>query len=276
MDNHHTPQHYLKQFAIEMDSGKIWVFDKESRKCREQAIKPTGMERDFYTDEYEPWLNEKVERPAQKPLEHMREGKPISEQDRKIITVYIASMMTRGPANRRRMVELVPSVAPMAATAVREDTASRSNTEQLISEIDDYESALVQDGLPEELRDVLLRAPEIPPEVALAIYEMAWEVIIFPDRSKARLITSDNPVLFDAGVGIGSPDGEIFFPLSAKVALHGHWHGNPASLKILEGGEPFATNLNRRMAVWAERWVYSGREPRWVGAVLDNYRIWSR
>ncbi len=82
-------------------------------------------------------------------------------------------------------------------------------------------------------------------------------------------LTSDNPVFFHEGLGIGHQLSEVTFPISTNITLWATWRTD-----LLEGfvqtTEQVVDEINRRMVSVASRWVFHGRYRRWIITLVNR------
>ena len=74
MGHHFVPQRYLRHFAVPGEPGMIWMYDKTSGKARKLAIKTVAQSPGFYSDADEVALAQRIEGPAEAPLNRLRDG----------------------------------------------------------------------------------------------------------------------------------------------------------------------------------------------------------
>jgi hypothetical protein len=107
MGKHYVPQVYLRGFADPWAPDHVWMFDKITKQWTRPAIKRAAKGRDYCDDEAERRLAEVIEMPAHRALAKLRAGPNLTPEDRSHLALYIATMIVRGPRNRRRAGELV-------------------------------------------------------------------------------------------------------------------------------------------------------------------------
>lgn len=66
MKNHYVPQYYLSGFSN--PSGKIWVYEKGTHNVFCAGIKRIANETGYYTDDWEIYLSNQIENPANKVI----------------------------------------------------------------------------------------------------------------------------------------------------------------------------------------------------------------
>lgn len=111
MGHHYTPQHYLRGFADAKYPDALWQFDRRLMRFSNgpSAISKIAQDRQFYDDDTEEMLNRLLETPANPLLQRLREGDfQLTDKDKRILAVYIATMMWRVPRHRTSAVDSVP------------------------------------------------------------------------------------------------------------------------------------------------------------------------
>ena len=213
MGYHYVPQYYLRHFATPEDPNKIWMYDKCSKEFKRLPIKNVAQSSGFYSEEDERALSERIEGPAQGPLDQLRNGQQVGVEGRRAVAVYLESMIKRGPRTRRKMIEKAPQKKNELISEIRgnpELPASRFNLsqEELLQIIEQWEHKF--DSRPLSMRHELIRRQWSSQAVIACIFSMTWRVIRADDSH--RFITSDNPVFFDEGYGLKPPLGEFSPP----------------------------------------------------------------
>ena len=85
-----------------------------------------------------------------------------------------------------------------------------------------------------------------------------------------RFVTSDNPAFFFEGLGLGSPDSELTFPLSPELALLADWQGTPFSTSVFGAKPGLVREVNRRVVSGAERFIFSHAPQPWLPKVAGK------
>ena len=269
MGKHYVPCRYLDRFAPPSDPGRVWQYDLLEKRKSLLPIKNVAQSKAFYPADYERWLNERIEGPAWGPLEQLVSGEPVDPQGRAYLSVFLASMLTRGPQTRRIMIdEMVPDIAPRLAEDHRDAVrgAEELSLEQkvnLVKFFDDWEKATVEQGPSDEV-ELGIRSPDIPKKVVGALMRITWRVIMVSSRSQDTFITGDTPVFFNRSYGLKPPYGELSFPISPWVALHASWHHEPGRLAFVGGNSKIVREFNRRTVFGAERMVFANSESDWI------------
>ena len=274
MGHHYVQQSYLRCFRTPEDPDKIWMYDKSLKKFKLLPIKSVAQSSGFYSEKDERALSEKIEGPAQNPLEQLRNGRQLEVQDRQVVAVYLESMIKRVPHTRKKMLEIAPRVKNELLARIRDNPeslksfASQYNLTQqeLLHTIKHWEQKF--DSKPLSIQSNMIRRQWISPVVNYYIFSMTWRVLTADDSN--RFLTSDNPVFFDKGYGLKNLNGEFSFPLSSDVALHGSWQGPQEGLIFVQGRPRLVKEINRRVVFGAERFVFYHQNPRWVSVVAEK------
>ena len=273
MGQHYVQQHYLRCFGTPEDPGNIWMYDKSSKEFKRLPVKNVAQSSEFYSEEDERALSERIEGPAQDPLEHLRNGRQIKVQDRQIVAVYLDSMIKRVPHNREKILAVAPQEKNKLLVKIRENPelwASKFNLTpvELLHEVEQWEQGFDNRSL--SMKDDMLRCQWFSPDVIACIFSMTWRVI--KSDGSNRFLTSDNPMFFDEGYGLKPPFGEFSFPLSSDVALHGSWQGPREGLSFVQAWPALVKEIDRRVAFAADRFVFYHQNARWVSVIAEKRR----
>lgn len=271
MGQHHVPQHYLRHFATPEDPNQIWMYDKCSKQFKRLPIKNVAQSNGYYSEEDERALSEWIERPAQDPLDQLRNGEQVGVEGRRAVAVYLESMIKRVPHTRKKMLEKARQKINERLAEIRANpklfvSKFNSSQEELLEGIERWEHQF--DSSPLTERADIIRRQWSSPVVLHYIFTMTWRVIKADDAH--RFLTSDNPVFLDEGAGLKSSLGEFSFPLSSDVALHGSWQGPREGLFFVQARPPLVKEIDRRVAFVAERFVFYRRNASWVPKVADK------
>lgn len=224
MRTHYVPLHYLRGFAEQGEREIIWVFDKTTGHSFATQPQNVAAEHDYYPEEVEQFLANLVEEPSNRMLCRIREDLLFSVEDKNEFARYILAMIRRVPRHRERLYqEVLPDALENTLSDWRATIQSFMDDGQLdgvtysrrMSEIDRIEEEWKQD-LPEDLMPEN-QPPQISREVVDFLASMHWTFVIAEGSS--MFLTSDNPVFYTEGIGMGKPESELMFPLSTRVAL---------------------------------------------------------
>jgi hypothetical protein len=119
MGHHFVPQRYLRNFEDPDHPGYIWVHDRHGGAGQPANIAKVAQSRDFYSRSTETILAETVERPANLVIQKLTTRQPVTTSERVQLAYYVAVMMKRIPALRRRSSEMLPEVLADLVTEVR-------------------------------------------------------------------------------------------------------------------------------------------------------------
>ena len=216
-------------------------------------------------------MNVEVEQPAQAPLNKLRCGSRITDDERSQISQYIQFMITRGPAGKSRGLEILsqnkPEMLEQYESELR-DEARRKNIPEMVfrKSLEEYRQVWA-DNEPSMNNDIVGVQQQLP-DVIDTIYRMTWRVV--KAGASVRFLTSDNPVFFEKVRGLGNPRAEFIFPLSSDVAILGSWQDTKAGLLFVDGKRVLVKRINHRIVRGAYRFLFYHQEFRWVREVLRS------
>ena len=272
MGHHYVPQRYLRNFQDTTDMGKIWLHDKERLSPRSASIKWVAHSKGYYSEETERRLATEVEGPGSDAIEKIIAGASLDDVERLRVALYIGTMMKRVPRNRRKGKELFPVVLDdvverckadfeaFAAEMLVDPELVAMRLAQLDKLREQYEVAPPQEVLDQ------VNEPWPTINVLSAIYNMTWRVVESPGPQ--FFITSDNPMFFFEGLGVGDPQAEITFPLASSHALIGSWQGRPGTIIRATVPLKWIREINRRVASTTERFGFYHRQAPWLLEIL--------
>lgn len=276
MGRHYLPQRYLRHFAVPGEPDMIWMYDKRSGKASKLAIKTVAQSPDFYTDEDEQALAQRIEGPAEAPLNRLRDGQRIDVGQREVVAVYLESMTKRVPSFRRLLLQLIREDGGEALDEIKKDPqrwASQRglnfSPEQILRDVEKWEAGFERKSI--SLKDDLLRGQWTTPLMVRTLLEMTWR-ITRTDRS-AGFLTGDNPMFFHKAYGLRKAEAEITFPLSSCVALNGSWDEPKGALLFGEAEPPLIKEINRRVIASAGRFLFFHKDTDWVWKVANKPHI---
>ena len=249
------------------------MYDKFEKESKRLPIKNVAQSSGFYSEEDERGLSNKIEAPAQSPLDKLRKGQQISVEGRRAVAVYLESMIKRVPHFRRWILEVAPQEVDTLVTTIRENPeewASRTNSspEVLLQATEQWKQEF--DSRPLSMKDDMIHRQWTSLIVIEHVFSMTWRIIKADDSN--RFLTSDNPVFFDKGLGLQHRLVEISFPLASNVALHGSWKGPQEGLLFVQARPMFVKKINRRVASMAERFLFFHENAGWVLVVANEQR----
>ena len=275
MGDHYIPQHYLEGFCESSTPKVITRYEKGSRQPLTTQIKNVAQEKGFYSADVEKFLNEEIEGPANAVLNKIRARNSISIEDKFVLSAYMITMLKRVPEAQERIRESAPEIVESVFSKVDSEIV------QLINQ-DPSGSELLEKRL-EELRQLKPRfAPNlqqtwyqlIPPHTApralATLFSMTW--CFYTSDKDSAFLTSDNPVYYHQGLGIGQPQSEVGFPISRDIVMWATWKKDVRE-GFVQAREAIVRELNRRTVSIATRYVFYGREEEWVANLVNKRRI---
>lgn len=252
MGHHFVPQAYLRAFEDPNRPGMIWVYSR-SGALNIASIAKVAQSAGFYDASDEAALNTHVERPANPLLERLRDGQQLARDEKRVLSIYIATMMHRVPRNRERGEEVMPKALAEAAARAAEyvnmvadaQGLSADRRAYLLSQIEPATASAAAHPSPEVLAQV--RSPWPSAAVVEKIFGMTWRVLLASPPE--AFITSDNPVFIFSSRGLGNPDSELVLPLSPTRCLHGSWRSSGTDeVTFLTPVREVLREMNRRTA----------------------------
>ena len=266
MGKHYVPQEYLRGFSADASQTIVWMFDKQSRKWKDAAIRRVAQQPGYFTEEVEARLNEMVEGPGHQALRALRSGQMLDNRMGGDLLSYIAVMMMRVPKKRRQALSFVPGTIDRVVSRTKDELIGLRSAEtelrvaELLAEVDRIEER-VREEIPEEIMDQIV-SPWPSTKVLEGVHSMCWRLVTVPASSP--LITSDSPAFYFSAYGIGSAESELTFPISPQLALLGSRQGPPGEVIVRSEKRPIAKEITRRIAVGAERFIFAARPYSWV------------
>jgi Protein of unknown function (DUF4238) len=233
--------------------------------------------RNFCSQSTEAILAETVERPANFVIQKLTTRQPITAGERVQLAYYVAVMMKRIPAHRRRSSEMLRDVLADRVSEVRSHLNALSEQAGADPEI------LKRRGL--EL-DVVERKFQVqpPPNVLeqnrepwpsqrtlQLLFRMTWRVLIW--SGPAYFLTSDNPAFYFRGLGLARKESELSFPLSTHHLLHGSWQQAGSELVFVGVEQAMVKEINRRVVSDAERLVFYHQAADWLPKMFKKEKL---
>jgi hypothetical protein len=266
MGHHYVPQYYLKGFS-QNDGKVIYAYDKIEQRYFGTSVDNVAKKTKFYSSEVETYLANIIEGPANEVLKKIRERLEISPRDKQFLSDYMTCMIKRVPAGKEKLKELAPRIAERVRQRVDRIlnlvAVGQPEKEELIEKRRIEIDAIIDQFEKEPPEGIWLTniPPEKTPRMLDALSSMTWRFLVFDEYP--AFLTSDNPVFYFEGEGIGKPESEVTIPISSHIALWANWRRDPK-----EGYFPTTSQvvkeLNRRTCSIAARFVYHLQEEDWV------------
>ena len=273
MGQHYVPQHHLREFAVPEQTGKIWTYDKVMQTSKCLPIKSVAQEAGYYDEADEQELANRIEGPAIRSIATLRRQEAVNDKSRLRVSVYLASLLTRGPHRRTKGLEMYPEVLHSTISKFRtqfeEWAAELERDPKIVArwlvELEASNRKFAADP-PREVMD-RIRSPWPSIRYVELLYAMTWRVVASYSET---FITSDNPANFFEAYGIGRPESEVCCPLSPNVALHLCWQGKRKDLLFVREDKRIVKEMNRRVATGAQRFVFSAGRAPWLRTVCSK------
>ncbi len=276
MGDHYIPQYYLKGFCEPTTPGVISRYEKGSPKIVTTGLKNIAQETGFYSPEVERFLADKIETPANSALDKLRNRQLITPEERFALAGYMITLLKRVPESQSRVQKALPEVAESVFGQIDEELAriveaNPAKAELVARRREEARQirAQYEEGFP---KDIWLRliSPTTAPRALAILNAMTWRFLTFGKES--AFLTSDNPVYFHQGIGIGHQESEVTFPISRNVVLWATWKDNVVE-DFYETSKRAAREINRRTVSIATRYVFFSREERWVINIVNRKKL---
>lgn len=296
-------QHFLPRFYLDgfTRDGLVAVFDREKNEIRRQQTVNTAVIGHFYTledaegrrrFELEALLSE-YEGKAKLVIEKLVAFAPeVSADERNDLAIFIALAATRTPDMVHSVQalngEMVKQTAKVLFADVDQTFARLRGDERFAQESDDelrmQAEWMVQmaqtDGFVVETDEkwAVGRAIEMALAAAPYVAGRHWRVV-HRNNEKLSFITSDSPVYLNTvarrptsvyGVGFGSPDAFVSFPLHQSCTLE--MFGDSGALEHKAAGRDYLRMVNLHLARRCQRFVV-GRDEVLVKSLTDELRL---
>jgi hypothetical protein len=245
------------------------MFDKATRRWSEAAIAKVAQERDYYPPDVEARITSEVEAPGHIALGVVRNSGLPGPAERDALVYYVALMLMRGPRKRRRGWEVFPDTLDQTLSEIRAElrglrtVQNSESADSALRMIDQLDEKYRGEAPPEVIEAI--KSPWPSDNIVQAVRSMAWRFVRVPGGH--FLITSDTPAFFFESIGLGPEAAELTWPISPSLALLGSRQGEPSSSRLLGAKPPLVREINRRLAVGAERFIFSPRKATWIEAI---------
>jgi len=266
MGKHYIPRYYLSGFTQNSKPPLIWVYKKGSSQVFATQIKNVAHETYYFPDNFERYLANEIEAPANIVLRKIRGRKIITAKDKIALSNYMVVLWKRVPEGKKRLKERAPTVSDRIRKELFEEieelkikNPSKANfLEKRRLEAQDILEKL-KDNPSEEIWRLVI-PPEMTPRISEALSKMTWRLFICEEPN--AFLTNDNPIFIFKHLGIGKEYSELTFPISSYITLWATWrHADegyfPANNQVIK-------EINRRTASVATRFIYFSKERDWV------------
>jgi len=250
------------------------MYDKHRRAYSQVSIKAAAQSREYYDQDVEEGLAQDIEGPGNAALDKVRREEALNNTERTQLSIYLLTMATRGPRQRRKALE---EVAPKALESTIKEIEAQ--IQKAIDESGGHPRTIarmqelhavrekVTNTLPQNIVD-LIRIPYWSEQTVLCVHNMVWRIVPAPPGT--FYLTCDTPTHLSEGAGVGTPQSELTFPISKDLALIGSHTAQPATIEHVSAQAELVNEVNRRMMNCAERFVFSHVKEDWVAELADN------
>jgi len=266
MGKHYIPRYYLSGFTKNSKPPLIWVYEKGSSRVFATQIKNVAHETHYFPDNFETYLANDIEAPANIVLRKIRGRKMLATKDKIALSNYMAVLWKRVPEGKKRLKEKNPKIGEGIRKKLfeeieelkRKNPSKASLLEKRRLEAQDILEKFENNHSEEIWRSVI--PPEMTPRISKALSKMNWRFFICKEPN--AFLTNDNPVFIFKHLGIGKEYSELTFPISNYITLWATWR------HIDEGYFPVNNQvikeINRRTASVATRFIYFSKKSDWV------------
>jgi hypothetical protein len=265
MGLHYVPKLYLRGFAD--GDERLWTFDRAERRYFFSTIDNVAQQSKFYSDELERIFCSEVETPAAPVFRAIREQGRIDSKRKEIIARYLAAQLKRVPAGKQRYQESFPAVAAEILSGVSsridslvaEDPSLEEIGKRRKAEVDELTERYTRDPPNEIWYDTI--GPKYLDTIADAIRTMNWR--FFCVKDSGQFLTSDNPVFFFSGLGLGGAVSELSFPVAHNMVMCADRRFG-SDLQFFEASSQLVKEINRRTISVVSRFIYARHNEAWV------------
>lgn len=266
MGKHYVPRYYLSGFTQDSTPPLIWVYEKGSIKVFATQVENVACETYYFPNDFENYLANEIEAPANNILRKIKEKKIITAKDKIILSNYITVLWKRVPEGKRRLNEKAPKISSDIKKGLFKKIENLKIKYPSKANLLEKRRLEAQDILekfknkpPEDIwRSVI--PPEKTPRATSILSQMTWR--FFMCKEPNAFITSDNPVFFFKDIGIGKIYSELTFPISSYITLWATWR--PIDEGYFPANNHVVKEINRRTASEATRYIYFSKKRDWI------------
>lgn len=275
MGKHYVPQFYLKGFSETENSPYIWTYDKNSRRSFRTNIRNIAQETNFYSDDTEAFLANKIETPTKEVIEKIKNHLPISIDDKEILAKFMSVLVKRVPASLKRARQMYPELSEQVYDELEKEIeqlkVSNPDKQEIIEQRQE-EIRQIRENDPNDPKDIweMILRPEMTPAMSHALTNMTW--VFWYHHKKSVFLTSDNPVFYFTWMGIGKRNSEVSFPITSKITLWATWRTDLKE-KYHRVKERTIHEINRRTVSVASRHVFFSNNEQWIINLANKKKI---
>lgn len=275
-NDHYVPRFYLNNFEIQ--NKRKWIYSyKRNFKAIPKAIKSVACEDDFdllkssqniFDSDFIAQILKQTEDDAAPILKKLITSNDLilSTEEREFLTVFIAYLLHRNPATRKKITNLHKATEIVRLKLKAEDKvgfekyARESGFKENAEEIEElrqtalrFEEHFKLEARGDEFHDLLFLECVLGAQIAIPYVRSKQWILLNSTSTKEVFITSDNPVAVipppnhSRHLGVGFGNGWIYLPISPKRAL------------LLLNEKPFKPRLDVKRHVVADlnNWIIS-------------------
>lgn len=286
--NHHLqPNFYLKGFCSDPDERnlKVWVYEKSKpfyngkteqlQNPKHLTTEKAARKKDFYafvkedgTKDYEKYENIlwiEFEEPAKPVIEKIRRFEEIDDDEKMVLSKYIASMITRGDWWREIYMNHVLPSSEMEL----ENWSPNEFSDKEIKEAKEFVKGQNIRSKEKLHKESIIRKAE---DGSSRLVKMEWRFLVPPDN--LNFFTSDKPVVY---FDLHKTEGQLIFPISSSLALSmthkgytepedwrsldkNYWKVNAKTVELIRND----------IAVAAIKYVYFSEKREWLVGFINN------
>lgn len=249
MGQHIVPRHLLRR--ISPDGKNIWQYDKKSAAMIPPLLPITRVSqtRQFFDDDIEKLLST-IEGAVNPILDKLTQGRPINVAEKRIAAIYLEMFSVRNRGMREELagkfLDDSNKIKDFLDTLMEPMRGTDSYAEYESQKTDAIERI---EAHPEIVFSSTWKPSNL---IRLLLYRMTWCVF----KSEIVDFVVSEPPMVLAGVGIGHPEAQIFFPLSSRHVLFISWLGAPSKIHRDTIAPNVARYINKIFVCKADRFVF--------------------
>lgn len=273
MGHHYVPRDYLRAFCSPSAPGSVWLYAKGRATPALAPVKTAAQSKNYYSAGEERLLADDIEGPANVVLPRLRAGLAITATEREAVVRYLGAMMKRVPYRRRKSLEQIPEVIQNVteeykrqARELGKQPGAEAVAQRFIDKVEDLKIRYLAEPPPDLVSQALVSG--VSERVLDLIRKMSWRLL--EARGPRFFMTTDNPMFFFEGYGLGSPQSEFVFPLSPLRAIHGSWQTPSRGKDLVIVNEDAVNEINHRIATTTERLAFYPEPVDWIFPLLER------
>jgi hypothetical protein len=275
---HYVPQFYLRGWVPEGE-GLIWVYTK-TQQPRRLSIRKAGQEPDFYAFTDRHGINdsvsiekelEKLDTAAAPVIKRIREREPLTDVDRELLSRFISVLWRRVPEHREVVDGSLRDMMPEYFEHLRDELktlrSEKENAER-IERVQQEVNRLEKEYMNKIPAYFFTENLQRPSMFETLLVKMDWAFL--QAKSDTPFLTSDNPVVYSRGTGLGDLDnGIVLFPLSKDLMFQGMWKSSFRN-SYVSIRDSDARRFNRYVVENAYKQVYASSKSSGVMALVSK------